>query len=479
MILIILLNSCNDDLSTDVDVITEDVIYLSAERITLSGRVLARGPIDLSDHGFVIADNEQIQNPIFLNKGEKSLPGRFVVDFSELQPQVKYWFASFIEMGGERIFSDTSSFTTLTPELISFSPRIASPGETIEINGANFTNDTQVLFGDQTAEILSISAESIIRAVIPRIDGDSVFTSIHIISQGVTSSFEVPFEYVSGRWTLIGAFQPEEFVMRDNFSMQNGEYVICGLGDRLFSMELNEQIFMFDKANATWSSLPYDGETLVNSFSAWPYFGSGTNLRNAPSTVSTSFFSFNGQELVSEGELIEGLENALAYNLGDFVYLFGGTSSSGSPNRTVYRYFKSSRTWEALEGRIFQASNKNINFLYEEQAYYIGEQNRILRFDLSSEMWEDIAPEEVLQGELGIAEVVNDKVFVGLSDSRRDIWEVDLTTFEWKRKNFFPGSFRGNNVASWVNNGRVYVMRYDVFNADTPMEIWELQPDIL
>ena len=94
-------------------------------------------------------------------------------------------------------------------------------------------------------------------------------------------------------------------------------------------------------------------------------------------------------------------------------------------------------------------------------------------------MWEDIAPEEVLQGELGIAEVVNDKVFVGLSDSRRDIWEVDLTTFEWKRKNFFPGSFRGNNVASWVNNGRVYVMRYDVFNADTPMEIWELQPDIL
>jgi len=48
--------SCEEQISEDVIILQEDVVYISAEQLVLTGRIVSQTNIDASDHGFIIAE---------------------------------------------------------------------------------------------------------------------------------------------------------------------------------------------------------------------------------------------------------------------------------------------------------------------------------------------------------------------------------------------------------------------------------------
>ena len=52
-------------------ILTEDVLYLSGERVRLSGRIYSNGGKEISEHGFEISLSESYENPILIQNGIK------------------------------------------------------------------------------------------------------------------------------------------------------------------------------------------------------------------------------------------------------------------------------------------------------------------------------------------------------------------------------------------------------------------------
>ncbi len=67
--------------------------------------------------------------------------------------------------------------TVTDPRLFSFTPKNVDPGDTVIINGRNFTGTTAVRFGNITAASFSVVSDSLIRAI-PAINGASGFVSV-------------------------------------------------------------------------------------------------------------------------------------------------------------------------------------------------------------------------------------------------------------------------------------------------------------
>ena len=456
--------------------ISEDVVYLSAEQVVLTGRILSRVAVDVVNHGFVISTDESLSSAQRIELGTRTRPGRFVGDLNNLVPDTRYWYASFIEVAGETILSTTEEFTTLQPSVTSFDPAIANVGERISIIGANFTNDTKVFFGDREAQVIDIKGESVIRATIPS-GFDSQFVKIAVVSQGIRVEFDQDFEYVIGLWELVGTFSPEDLIVRENFMMENDRFAVFGLGDRLFNMNLNNEIHLYDKEADTWTRLDYPGGFLIDAFASWPYFGSGSTDRGGNIANSRALYKYEDGMILRETDLPEAIRSGLAYTLGDFLYLFGGFDENGRVNRDVFKYDRIEKNWSIVDGRVFEASPELVDFIYEGEAYYLGEQNILFRFDQASESWDAVEDNPGPFGRNGIAQVIGDKVYLGLFDSRIDMWEVSLTDYSWKRKNSFKGNFRGDNALSWTKDNEIFVLRYNEFTGRNPMEIWKFNPE--
>ena len=466
---------CSDTDIDEIAVVTEDIVYLSAEQVVLTGRILAQGSINGSTHGFRIADNEQLNGAVNLDLGQREIPGRFVGDFSDLVADTRYWYVSYVEVNGEVLTSTPQQFSTLRPSLTSFSPSIAGVGENVVITGSNFTNDTQVFFGGRQANIVEIKGESIITVQVPP-GFQNPFEVISVISQGIEVVFEESFEYVIGLWEQVATFDPADFSVRESFSMGNEDFAVFGLGDRLFSMVFNNTVRLYDKQADQWSELPYDGPDKIDAFGAWPFFGGGTTNRTGFRNMETSVYKYENGEIIRQPDLIQGLYNCLAFSFDDALYLFGGFSEDFG-NRSGFKFDVATETWSQIPGLIFQAEDDYYPFMYKGDAYYLGEFSNISKFDREREAWFVEAPSDIILGRGGVAVVVGDKAYMGLATGRRDIWELDLNDYSWKRKNAFTGSFRGENVVSWEFEGEVYILRSNPFAGRDPMEIWKFNPD--
>lgn len=476
LFIVLLLYSCEEPISDDFVVLQEDVVYLSSERLVLTGRIVSQTQIDASDHGFLVADNEALTNPITISLGAQDVPGRFVGTYEELTPDTRYWAVAYVLTNNGEIRSEPQLFTSLKPAITDFSPAVAAIGEELTIIGANFTNDTKVFFEDKEAEIVRIVAESIITVLIPSNSGDP-FKNISVSSQGASNTFDRPFEYVSGQWESIGAFPLTDHVVSTTIMMENEDFAFFGLGDRLFSMDLNIETFLLDKSSNQWSRVPFEGRSLVGGFASWPFFGSGAIDRDGRDVTATEFYKLENGVIEKEGDLPFALYNSIAFAFEESLFVFGGRTENGSTNSSVLEYDLQTKTWSIVEGQNLFGSSEDISFIYDGKGYFVGDDNVLAQFDPETKAWSQVGPYPGTVGREGFAQVVGDKAFVGLFDSRRAVVELDLLELTSKRKTIFRGDFKASNTLSWTDNGDVYVLRSNSFNSNEAMIIWKLTPD--
>ena len=138
------ISSCDFDDDSNV-VLTEEVIYVSSETVRLGGRIVAISG-DISDHGFEIADNDQMKGPIRLPLGTKVSLGFFTTTYDQLNSNTQYYVRAFAESAGSIVYGDIQIISTQQPSVVDYSPKIASPGNTVTITANSTTSDVEVFF---------------------------------------------------------------------------------------------------------------------------------------------------------------------------------------------------------------------------------------------------------------------------------------------------------------------------------------------
>jgi len=99
-------SSCEEVEDFTTSLATEDVLYLSGERVRLLGRILTTQAVNATDHGFYIATNESFTQPLIISLGQRTNPGRFIGETSGLQVDQRYFVKSFLALEGEMLFGN-------------------------------------------------------------------------------------------------------------------------------------------------------------------------------------------------------------------------------------------------------------------------------------------------------------------------------------------------------------------------------------
>ena len=124
LVLISTFFSCTEEVDEPV-ILTEDVLYLSGERVRLSGRIYSNGGKEISEHGFEISINETYNNPILIQNGVKSSLGAFIGESSQLIADEEYYYRAFAVINDVKLYGASKSFVTLNTSLSSFNPHFA------------------------------------------------------------------------------------------------------------------------------------------------------------------------------------------------------------------------------------------------------------------------------------------------------------------------------------------------------------------
>ncbi len=78
-----------------------------------------------------------------------------------------------------------------------------------------------------------------------------------------------------------------------------------------------------------------------------------------------------------------------------------------------------------------------------------------------------------------MAQVVGDKVYIGLYRRVEQVWELDFNTLAWKAKNFIPGLPQSINAGYFTFEGQIYILRApeESIAGILPMELYRFDPN--
>ncbi len=473
--------SCNEEDFSDTLVVTEDVIYVSAEKVRVTGRVLSIGkPID--DHGFFIAGDETFSSPVIVSLGPKSTPGRFIGETSDLVLQSDYVFKSFVYSGGETIFGSVKSFQTLSPAIVDFSPKTGTKGQKIIIRGSNLTHDTKVFFGENEAEVIEIRFESELTVKLPEI-GDSFKVPVKLVVQGQTIQSPHMFEYIFGSWQSEGFFI-NDLQLAETMYFMDGDQFIFGLG-RDTHFQLNEKIWKLDLTSWTWSELSYPGPPTRSPFFSNGFWGTGASIvRGNTFTLNNAFWKYSSGEFQQKTNLPFQMYKSVSFEIDGVLYVAGGYHTDAIPATTIYKYNETSDQW-TIQGELpfgLNIISDYPHFVFENIPYFITEDQHVRRYDTAADTWDIISefPSDVNIS--GISVVLGDKIYIGLFENSPKIWEFDLKANIWKSKSSFTGISRDYNAGFFTYDNKVYVLRstsFGQFFEDPRMELWSFVPNAL
>lgn len=467
-------SSCEDIEESPAALVTEDVIYLSGETVRLLGRVITTSDINASDHGFYISEDAAFGNPIIVSLGERVSPGRFIGEASGLKVDQNYFTKSFFTNSSGIVFGNTLEIRTLSPDAASFSPNNGPIGTEVVLLGRNFTQDTEVFFGDRPAQILRIDFESRIILRVPE-SGDTPLETVRVVIQDREIVLDEKFQYTTGTYERLDNF-PVPIRLNDNIFFQTDDAFYVGLGTNAGNT-LNPNIWSYNPLTEQWSDSGYIGESLWLSFSAGQYFGGGSDqISLPPYRPNQAFWKFENGSFIKLADLPFIVFNPLSFELGDAIFVMGGGTGLGNE---AYRYDKSDQTWTRIGDTPFAVTNTLMSFSYQGKQYVIRQGTKeIFVFDSQTETWSfyGVYPGEVTSRP-GFAVVVGDKAQVGLANRSLQTWELNLNTGEWIQKNDFTGSTAAFNVAHFEKDGLVYVLRLGESGAASTMEFWRYDPD--
>ncbi len=472
--------SCDEDNVSTSKVNTEDFVYVSSERLLVTGRVLVISNTGLKDHGFQVSKSEDFSEFITLSLGPKDTAGKFIGEFNDLEPGINYFYRSYGDDEKGLVTGNIREVTTLNPFIESFTPSAAVAGSEITIKGRNFTKEVEVYFGDQRAEILENNFESELLVKVPD-PSNQVKTDISIVNKGTDLVFDDQFEYIIGEWEEVAKFLPEiELAEGIYFQEENTAYF--GLGFFDVANDHNDKIWQANVNDWNWTEVPFGGPALRGSFFSQGVFGGGAISFNFASTTNeTQSWVIENGNISTFTTLPFALYKAISFQTEDTIWVIGGRDQALNDSFSIFVYSKLNSTWEELEiSTPVTFNSSNPHFQYDGFFYFIVEDKSLWQFDIENKEWQNISvfPGDVVED--GFAKVLGNKVFIGLGKRSRQMFEYDPITNQWKRKIDFSGNSLYINVAQFTDENHIYFMRRysgpSQQNPDNNMQIWRFSP---
>lgn len=466
--------ACTEEETETTVLVTEEVLYASGENVRLLGRLITNQTINVSDHGFYLAEDEGFSSPIIISLGAKEGPGRFIGETSGLTNSKTYFAKAFMDLGGEIQFGNVIEINTLSPIIESFSPSFGTEGASMVINGQNFTEDTRVFFGESEAVITSIDFESRLQVIIP--NPTEVIVSLKVVVQDKTLEFSNLFEYQIGTYELISKF-PESIRIYDNafFSSESGLNV--GLGT-VSKSSFYSKIQQFDLTTETWKELPFNGSPRSYPFVTKNYLGGGTaGIIDNPYPINFTFYKINEGGFEQLADLPFASRESIAFENNGNLYVLG--SKAGDP-LAFRKYNPATKSWSNLANSPIAFTAENASFLYKDKFYVIDNESKLWEYTISSETWKTVSnyPGSLGQG-FGMGQVIGDKAYVGLYKRVAEVWELDLISMTWTSKNDIPRLAQDITVAHFEKDGFLYIMRMPdaTISGTYPMNLYKFDPN--
>ncbi|TNJ47128.1 IPT/TIG domain-containing protein [Tamlana fucoidanivorans] len=173
-IILLTFSSCQKDENlppnnNNVYITTLDYKLLDGGGVSLTGKI---GNVELPiDYGFIIST---IENDTYNSNSQAKFltgihNGDFTLDFkSNLREGITYYYNTITFKNGEYVYGNEKSFISngsANPQIESVEPNKAHLGDTITINGKNFSKSPQVFFNTWSSEAL-IGNDTLIKCIV-------------------------------------------------------------------------------------------------------------------------------------------------------------------------------------------------------------------------------------------------------------------------------------------------------------------------
>lgn len=467
-------SSCEEETEVSTSLVTEEVLYLSGEKIRLLGRILTTSQVSGLDHGFLISDNPGFTSPKMISLGVRENPGRFIGESDVLEMDKKYYAKAFLELPSGFLYGNILEVQTLTAAAEDLSPNNGKAGLEIFILGKNFPKDARVFFGTNEGQVIGIDFESRIRVRVPAAAAPVV--QVRVLAQGREFVVPTPFEYTIGTYQKLGDFPLGDRIYNNVYFQQGADFYV-GSGT-LRSNNFNEKFWKLSGGQGNWEEVTFSGRPLWMAFATANYYGSGASvLGRAPFTIARDFWTINQSgQFQRMPDLPFDQVNAIAFQTGNTLFVTGGDNGFGFE---TFRYDPISGTWSRVSNAPFRLHNRMMHFTYAGKFYVVNPDNReIFSYNPETDNWDFFQRYPGLIGGVGgFGAVVGDRVYLGLENRSTEIWELNMQTLNWAAKNSFTGNPLASNAGVFVNNGLIYILRSNESQLPAaPMEFWVFDP---
>lgn len=478
--ILFLLTGCYDDsFDPQPEVITENVIMISGESIIVSGRILSTKNINVVDHGFEISTIENFNNAIIISLGAKNVPGQFIGISNELTIETNYFIRAFIELeNGMRIFGNQLEFFTLTPGINSFSPQLAQAGQQMTIYGRNFTSKTEIYFGNRPAEIINITAESVMKVIIPNPEAGQYIVKLRVVENNKSWELNEDFEYVIGSWEQLVNF-PFPLQLNSNIYTELDNTFYFGQGKN--GAIIYNQMWKYDPSENIFESVDYSGNHI--QFGRFTFEGGfGGGISSGSNSFDNSIWLINEDKTAFEqvGNLFFPVLMPVSILRNDVLWILGGLDIGRSPQYLILNHDLTKNEVRNVGIVPFEISNSYPYFMYQDKLYVFNQSLEMWQFDFETIEWTFISQYPGVSLLEGKAKVIDNTVYVGLPKDRQELFKFNLIDHIWKPTVTINDFNRNNTNGVWVHNDKLYVLRRaNVFdNNNSNMVMWIFNPDI-
>ncbi|NNE29628.1 MAG: hypothetical protein HKN16_08325 [Saprospiraceae bacterium] len=475
---LLLVTSCSEDEGGDtLGVVTEEIVSTSGERVILTGRILSQVEITLEDHGFEISSEESFSNPTILSLGERDRPGRFVAETGNLSIEENYFSRAYLINNGEKMFGEAVPFSTLSPQLVCFSPLIGRENTSMTIQGNNFTEDTKIIWDGTEITPSEINFESFLHFSAPAINQNTLI-EIQVVSQGKTLTFSEPFEYIIGKWDLVRPFE-DQLGKSEAVYFKVGEEFVYGLGHAIPTFSLMDFFKVLDVNTLDTTNIFFPGTAVEGAFFSGPYFGGGSIQRNRPVDPvlfnTTAFWKYDNQSFELLADVPAALYQAAAIQAADKLYLYGGETTDRKPSTETFIYDIPGNSWTQGTEAPFSPRNSYPSFNYNGSNYFIAKDSTFYRHDLGLDTWEVIGEYPYEVKEYGIVQQIDDIVYIGMMGSSRKLYGLQVDGLKWIPKRTPQEVNPYFTISAYTHNGEIFVFR-GLQPEGFDRSLWKLDP---
>jgi hypothetical protein len=497
---------------------TLSVTNISGSGVTFQANLLNMGDDPILNHGFIWGFKADID----LGSGEKidlgnsSVPGIFKADVNYgLYPDTTYYVKSFIETQQFVVYGKAVIFKSLgseSPIINSFSPLGGTWGDTVVVNGRNFSSDIKnivVKFGT-TQSVIITGNDSIIKCIVPSDISDKTVS----LSVTVTGNQSLAKDKFTLDTPSIESFVPQTGFF-DDIVQINGTHF--SLTKEKNTVKFNDNLAEVMEASKTILSVkvPKAIRTKDNKLSVSVNLQTGYSEKSftilSPSissfTPNTDFtlatIQINGNNFNTDivgntvflgertGTILSATRTALTVKIPNGIYnsrsfpieVIVGDQNTTSIDSFTLRDMKIRKT-DVPHGRFgrwgataFSISGKGYVGLGDG-----GVGNNFWSYSPEENNWVEVAPFPGGERFTPVSFAIGNKAYVGLGGTSKivsDFWSYDPLTYQWTSVANFPVL-----VSTGVGlsaNGKGYVVTKNssgnFYEYDPLSDIWTAKKD--